>query len=163
MEKENIFKKECNIVNKISGWEVSKQFSRQGENRFVINSQHFSLINPYQYFKLLLFRSSHPEVFYEKGVLKICSKFTREQPCRSVISIKLLCNVIEITLPHGCSPVNFLHIFRPPFRKDTSGRLLLYYCYFYHSTYILFLKLLCSMYGIQQSFPSKKLYIEYTL
>ena len=29
------------------------------------------------------FRSSHPEVFHEKGVLKTCSKFTGEQPCRS--------------------------------------------------------------------------------
>ena len=32
-------------------------------------------------------RSSHPEVFLEKGVLKICSKFTGEDPCRSAISI----------------------------------------------------------------------------
>ena len=35
-------------------------------------------------------RSSHPTVFLGKGVLKICSKFTREHPCRSAISIKLL-------------------------------------------------------------------------
>ena len=51
------------------------------------------------------------EMFLGKGVLKICSKSTAEHPCRSVISIKLLCNVIEITLQHGCSPVNLLHIF----------------------------------------------------
>ena len=38
------------------------------------------------------FRSSRPEVFLRKGVLKICSKFTGEHSCRSVISIKLLCN-----------------------------------------------------------------------
>ena len=61
-------------------------------------------------------RSSHPEVFLLKGVLKICSKFTGEHPCRSII---------EITLPHGCSPVNLLHIFRKPFTKNTSERLLL--------------------------------------
>ena len=35
-------------------------------------------------------RSIPPEVILEKGVLKICSEFTREHPCRSVISIKLL-------------------------------------------------------------------------
>ena len=34
-------------------------------------------------------------------------------------------NFIEITLRHGCSPVNLLHIFRIPFRNNTSGRLLL--------------------------------------
>ena len=52
-------------------------------------------------------RSSQLEVFLGKGFLKICSKFTGEHPCRSVISIKLLCNFIEITLRHGCSLVNF--------------------------------------------------------
>ena len=34
-------------------------------------------------------------------------------------------NFIEITLQHGCFPVNLLHIFRTPFLKDTSGGLLL--------------------------------------
>ena len=57
-----------------------------------------------------VYRSSHPEVFLRKGVLKICSKFTGEHPCQSVISIKLYSNVIEITLQHDCSPVNLLHI-----------------------------------------------------
>ena len=33
-------------------------------------------------------RSSHPEVFLRKDVLKICSRFTEEHPCRSVISVK---------------------------------------------------------------------------
>ena len=31
-------------------------------------------------------RSSHPETFLVKGVLKKCSKFTGEHPCRSAIS-----------------------------------------------------------------------------
>ena len=35
-------------------------------------------------------RSSHPEVFLGKNDLKICRKFTGEQPCQSAISIKLL-------------------------------------------------------------------------
>ena len=35
------------------------------------------------------------------------------------------CNFIEIALRHGCSPVNLLHIFRTPFLKNTSERLLL--------------------------------------
>ena len=33
--------------------------------------------------------SSPPEVCLGKGVLRTCSKFTGEQPCRSAISIKL--------------------------------------------------------------------------
>ena len=66
-------------------------------------------------------RSSNPEVFLEKGVLKICRKkicnFT-EHSCRSVISEKLLCNFIEITLRHECSSVILIYIFRTPFYKN---------------------------------------------
>ena len=70
-------------------------------------------------------RSSRSEVFLGKGVLKIFSKFTREHPCRSTISIKLQSNFIEIALRHGCSPVNLLHIFRTPFQQNISEWLLL--------------------------------------
>ena len=62
-------------------------------------------------------RSSHPEVFLEKGVLKICSKFTGEHPWTF--------NFIEIALRHGCSTVYLLHIFRTSFPKNTSEGLLL--------------------------------------
>ena len=58
---------------------------------------------------LLSNRSRPPGLFLRKGVLKTCSKFT----------------VKNLTLRHGCSPVNLLHIFRTPFHKNTSGRLLL--------------------------------------
>ena len=60
-----------------------------------------------------LFRSSSSEVFLGK----LCSKFTEEHPCRSVIPKKLQSNFIEIAPQHGCSPVNLLHIFRTPFPK----------------------------------------------
>ena len=54
---------------------------------------------------LTYYRSSYPEVFLGKGVLKICSTFTGEHPRQSTISIKLLC--------------------RTPFPRNTSGWLLL--------------------------------------
>ena len=62
------------------------------------------------------YRNSHPKVLLAKGVLKICSKFTGENPFRSEISIKL-----QIALRHGFSPVNLMHIFRTPFPRNTSG------------------------------------------
>ena len=74
---------------------------------------------------MLIFRSSRPEVFLGKGVLEICSRFKGEHPCRSVISIKLQGNFIEITLRHWCSPVSLLHIFKTPITKITTGWLLL--------------------------------------
>ena len=36
----------------------------------------------------------------------------------------LKCEFNKVDL-QGCSPVNLLHIFKPPFPKNTSGRLLL--------------------------------------
>ena len=71
-------------------------------------------------------RSSRPEVFLREGVLKICSKLTAVHPRRSVISIKLQSNFIEIAFRHRCSTVNLLHILRTPFLKKASGRLLLH-------------------------------------
>ena len=70
-------------------------------------------------FKNLIPEAPFQEVLLRKDVMKICSKFTGE----------LLCNFIEITLCHRCSPVNLLHIFRTPFPKNTSGWLLLtFFC-----------------------------------
>ena len=59
-------------------------------------------------------------MFLLKVVLKICSKFTGEHPCQSLVSIKLLCKFIEIALWHRCSPLNLMHIFRISFSKNTS-------------------------------------------
>ena len=61
-------------------------------------------------------RSSRPDVFLGKVVLKICKKFTGESLCRSVIQKSCFAN---------CSPVNLQHIFQTLFPKNTSGRLLL--------------------------------------
>ena len=38
---------------------------------------------------------------------------------------KIAGNFIKISFWHGCFPVNLLHIFRTPFIKNISGRLLL--------------------------------------
>ena len=48
------------------------------------------------YLKGSTFRSSRREVLLKEGVLKLCSIFTGEHTYRSVISIKLLSNFIEI-------------------------------------------------------------------
>ena len=67
-----------------------------------------------------MFRSSRPGVFLGKGVQKTSSKFAGEHPFRSLISIKLQSDFIEMTLQNGRSPVNLLHIFRTAFPKNTS-------------------------------------------
>ena len=89
-------------------------------------------------------------MFLGKGVLKICIKFTGEHPCRSVISIKLLCNFIEIALRHGCSPVNLLHIFKTPFPKNTCRWLLLYFLPSQINLIILVLKIKHNFHNFRQ-------------
>ena len=73
------------------------------------------------------YQKQPPRGVPRKRCAEKCSKFTGEHQCRSAISIKLQNNFIEITLRHGCSPVNLLHIFRTPFLKNTSGWLLVNY------------------------------------
>ena len=106
------------MLIKHSNYERGEQVS----NRIYYLDFHIPLCHCFLSIGVSDFRSSHPDVFLGKGVLKICNKFIRVYPCRSAISILLLCNFIEITLRHGCSPVNLLHIFRTIFLPGkTSG------------------------------------------
>ena len=59
-------------------------------------------------------------MFLGKSILKIHSKFTGEQTCRSVISIMLQSNFIEVAFRNECSPVNLLYIFRTPFPEAAT-------------------------------------------
>ena len=75
-------------------------------------------------FKVWLDQKQPSRGVLKKEVLKIYSKFTREHPCRSAISVKFQSNFSEIALRHGRSPINLLYIFRTPFPKNTSDGLL---------------------------------------
>ena len=91
---------------------------------YLITSLNQRLVSSIEVVPVDIICSSHPEAFLEKGVLKICSKFTGEHQCRSVAR-------------HGCSPVNLLHILRTPLTKNTSGRLLLiWYIAFYKKCFL---------------------------
>ena len=61
-------------------------------------------------------RSSPPEVLLGIGVPNICNKFIEEHQCRSMISLR-----------HGCSLVNLSHTFSTPFPENTFEGLLLSY------------------------------------
>ena len=98
------FTKECiqNLVMElyakiINGFQVLTIFAEDSVLDVWQGSKYVSV--------LYLSRSSPPEVFLGNGVLKIWSKFIGECPCRSAISIKLLCST--------------------PFPKNSSGGLLL--------------------------------------
>ena len=60
-------------------------------------------------------------MFVKRAFLQICSKFTGEDPCRRVISIKLVCNFTKLTFLNGCFPVYMLHICRTHFWRTLMG------------------------------------------
>ena len=80
-------------------------------------------------------RSSRPEVFYEKGVLRNFTRFTGNHLCQSLFFNKAaglrpttLLNettLLKKRLWHRCFPVNFAKFLTTPFLQNTSGRLLL--------------------------------------
>ena len=101
------------------------------------------------------FRTSPPEVFLGKAFLKMCSRFTGEHPCRSAPLLKWLYwnHTLTWVFPQHppqrifslleedhffkidlgtrlVFPVNLLHVYRIPFPKNTSGRLLLTFLLF---------------------------------
>ena len=62
-------------------------------------------------------------MFFRKRALKICSKFTGEHLCSSVISMYLQYIFVEMKLLHVCFPVNLPHICRKLSHKNTCGGL----------------------------------------
>ena len=58
---------------------------------FLFSVNYYNSQNSVIYFSQI-FRSSPSEMFWRKGVLKICRKFTGEYPCLSAILIKLQSN-----------------------------------------------------------------------
>ena len=82
-------------------------------------------VNSQLYLGTIFYKSIPPEVFIEKGILKICRKFTGEHLRQSVISIKLESIFIGITLRHWVHFYKFAAYFRSPFLQNTAERLLL--------------------------------------
>ena len=65
-------------------------------------------------------RSSHRDVFWENGVLRIFAKFTRKHLCQSLFFNKVArpATLIEKRLWHRCFPVNFAKFLRTPFLTE---------------------------------------------
>ena len=111
-----------------------KSITHKGCTKFHISGKSWLMIDDcLSETDLVIFqyRSSPPEVFLGKDVLEIFCKFTRKHSCWSAISIKLLCNFIEIPFWHGCSPVNLLQISRTTFCMNAYGGLLVSVIFFY--------------------------------
>ena len=67
-------------------------------------------------------RSSRPEVFCKKGVLKNFAKFTGKQLCQTLLFNKVTglrpATLLKKRLWRRCFPVNFANFFRTPFLTE---------------------------------------------
>ena len=66
-------------------------------------------------------RSSRPEVFCQKSVLRNFTKFTGKYLCQSLFFNKvagLSATLLKKRLWHRCFPVNFVKFLRAPFFKE---------------------------------------------
>ena len=63
---------------------------------------------------------------YLLALFEPCEKKKQKHPSRGVQPYRPKSDFNKVAIFwYGCSPVNLLHIFRTPFPKNTSGRLLL--------------------------------------
>ena len=76
-------------------------------------------MHPFLYF---LYRSSRPDVFCKKGVLKNFAKFTGKNLCQSLFFNKVAdlrpTTLLKKRLWHRCFPVNFAKFFRTSFLTE---------------------------------------------
>ena len=79
-------------------------------------------------------RSSRPQVFCKKGVLKNFAKFIRKHLCQSLffnkIAILMPVTLMKKRLWHICFPVNFAKFLRAPFMIEHLWQLLLFFTHF---------------------------------
>ena len=120
-----------NLKNDLMSNSWNYEFCNDGNNENILWTNiaqkrcfplSISLVNESK-FSFLRICSHSPKKSLMENIIFCAVKVIDIMP--NIIS-KLLCNFIEITLGDGCSPVYLLHIFRAPFPKNTSGRLLLF-------------------------------------
>ena len=70
-------------------------------------------------------RSSRPEVFCKKGVLRNFAKFTGKHLCQSLFFNKVAGFSAFLWILHRCFPVNFANFLRTPFLTEHFQWLLL--------------------------------------
>ena len=92
----------------------------------LIFSFHVNIFNPW----IFIYKSSRPEVFYKKGVLRNSTKFTGKHLCQSLFFNEVAglrpTTLLKKRLWHRCFPVNFAKFLRTPFFKEHLWWLLLH-------------------------------------
>ena len=82
----------------------------------------FDASSNWGYCGIIKFRSSRPEVFCKKCVLRNFTKFTGKHPCQSLFFNKVAdlrpATLLKQRFWHRCFPVNFVKFLRTPFYTE---------------------------------------------
>ena len=111
--------------------EFNKLFYKQASSIIINIIESFFNKNTSLYWKVssrASSRSSRPDVFCEKDVLRNFAKFTRKHLCQSLFFNKVAgmpATLLKKRLLHRCFPVNFAKFLRTPFLKEHLRWLLL--------------------------------------
>ena len=119
---EEWFEKKINLVSKVIPRNRLSMFQSPLVNCFL---KRISLGHWTKLLFVFTVQKQPPRSVPRKRCSENMQQIYRRTPMSKCDLNKIASNFIEIALRHGCSPVNLLHIFRTPFIKNTSGRLLL--------------------------------------
>ena len=96
----------------------------------MFSCEYYKIFKDNYFVEHLRCRSSRPEVFFEKGILRNFAKFTGKHLCQSLFLNKVArlrpATLSKKKLWHRCFPVNFAKCLSTSFLQNTSGRLLLF-------------------------------------
>ena len=117
----------CNFIKKetlaqvfsCEFWNISKNTFFTEHIRTTASGESFKIIiqSPYLHRSINLYRSSRPEVFCKRGVLRKFAKFTGKQLCQRLLFRPT--TLLKKSLCHKCFPMNWVYLLL----QNTSGGL----------------------------------------
>ena len=117
----------CNFIKKetlaqvfsCEFWNISKNTFFTEHIRTTASGESFKIIiqPPYLHRSINLYRSSRPEVFCKRGVLRKFAKFTGKQLCQRLLFRPA--TLLKKSLCHKCFPMNWVYLLL----QNTSGGL----------------------------------------
>ena len=107
------------------------KFSISTCKRVIFLTKKWGLLQVFQLLHFFTFRSSRPEIFCKKGVLRNFAKFTRKHLCESLFFNNVAYLSLQLYLKkrlwHRCFPVNCAKFLRTPFLRKHIWWLLRYF------------------------------------
>ena len=147
----------CNFIKKetlaqvfsCEFWNISKNTFFTEHIRTTASGESFKIIiqSPYLHRSINLYRSSRPEVFCKRGVLRKFAKFTGKQLCQRLLFRPA--TLLKKSFCHKCFPMNWVYLLL----QNTSGGFILLFVSFLKTLEQLKYYLIPSMVDMKNCYP----------